>query len=106
MLVMAGRYQHGYRVIRRVMLEAVSDAISADNLRPTRNLMIVVKLIASGSINANIRFNNDSAGNYSHRFSSNGAADTTAGSQTAIGLAGNSTNPIKEIIGFITNITA
>ena len=50
-----------------------SDTITVDSLEAKKHLMIQAKLIASGSIEAAIRFNNDSGNNYSTRYSVNGS---------------------------------
>ena len=49
-----------------------------------KHLMIQTKIIASGTTNARLRFNNDTGSNYADRKSSNGGTDGTVTSQTSI----------------------
>ncbi len=53
-----------------------SDTITVDSLEAKKHLMIQAKLIASGNIEAAVRFNNDSGNNYSTRYSVNGSEST------------------------------
>lgn len=66
----------GYKV-----LPSASDVITVAGLPPCKRLIIVIDLIASGSINLNgLTFNNDTGANYARQTQNNAfaAADTTA----------------------------
>jgi len=65
------------------ILPKASDVITVNGLPLCKRLMIVIDLIASGSINLNgLTFNNDTAANYARQTQNNAfaAADTTAAS--------------------------
>lgn len=68
----------------RTTLGSAGDTISLTGLTAKKYLLIQILLLPTGgTINANVRFNNDSGSNYSNRSSLNGAADGTAVSQTS-----------------------
>ena len=69
-----GDYEAGsYITVLGAKEAATSDTITVSDLTAKKHLMIQAKLIASGSIEAAIRFNNDSGNNYSTRYSVNGS---------------------------------
>ena len=63
---------------------ATSDTITVSDLTAKKHLMIQTKIIASGTTNARLRFNNDTGSNYADRKSSNGGSEGTVTSQTSI----------------------
>ena len=64
--------------------EATADTITVSDLTAKKHLMIQTKIIASGTTNARLRFNNDTGSNYADRKSSNFGSDGTVTSQTSI----------------------
>jgi hypothetical protein len=81
----------------RTTLSATSDTITISSFTAKKYLKIYYSLLPSGQINPAIRFNNDSAANYSSRFSPNGGgSDTTSTGQTSnfIDTGGGVTVPI------------
>lgn len=69
----------------RTTLGGAADSISVTGLTARKHLLCILDLRSTGgTINCIVRFNNDSAGNYANRTSTDGAADATAGSGTAI----------------------
>jgi len=68
----SGSYDAGsYITVLGAKEEATADVITVDSLTAKKHLMIQAKLIASGTIEAAVRFNNDSGNNYSTRYSVN-----------------------------------
>jgi len=68
----------------RTTLSSAGDTISVTSIPARTFLKVIAVLGATGGVaDAGLRFNNDSAANYSERFSSNGGADstTTGGAQ-------------------------
>lgn len=75
--------------IARTTLQTAGDTITLANLPAYKYMRIIANLKNSGALTVIWRFNNDSGTNYSSRYSSNGAADTTAASATSLfGSAG------------------
>ena len=68
--------------IGRTTLSSAGDTISVASL-PARKHLKIIALYAGtgGTVNARLRFNNDSGNNYAYRYSVNNAADTTGTSQ-------------------------
>lgn len=77
-----------WQEIGRSTLTGAADTITVSALPARRYLKILVfALDTGGTITPTIRFNNDSGSNYATRRSGNGGADSTAVSQTSIGIA-------------------
>ena len=73
----SGSYDAGsYITILGAKEPGTSDTITVDSLEAKKHLMVQAKLIASGNIEAAVRFNNDSGNNYSTRYSVNGSEST------------------------------
>lgn len=70
--------------IARTTLQTAGDTITLPNLPAYKYMRIIANLKNSGALTVIWRFNNDSGTNYSSRYSSNGAADTTAASATSM----------------------
>lgn len=69
----------------RTTLGVAGDTITVSNLPARKYLKIITAFTATGgTAAATIKFNNDGAANYAHRFSDGGAADTLQVSQTAL----------------------
>lgn len=75
--------------LARTTLGSPADLISVLNIPARKYVEVIIIAVQTGGTNkVTIRFNNDSAANYSMRFSPNGAADTTIASNTALDLFG------------------
>lgn len=72
----------------RTTLSGTSDTISVTGIPARKYLKYRLVVIASGTIDTTLRFNNDSGSNYAYRQSVNGAADTTSVSQSSISTVG------------------
>jgi len=94
-----------WREIGRTTLGVAGDTITVSGLPVFKELMILTAILQSGTIDASLRFNNDSGSNYAHRQQINGAADTTTVSQTGILIRGSSTDPIGFSVYKITNVS-
>lgn len=95
-----------WELLGQTTLGSAGDSISITPITARKNLMVIANCINSGSINAQLRFNNDSAANYARRTSDNGAADSTGVSQTSAPVdAGSGTFGLQTVC-FITNISA
>lgn len=68
----------------RTNLGGTVDTIQVNSFSNRKYLRVLVRIINSGSVNANLRLNSDSGNNYAYRSSINGAADGTATSQSSI----------------------
>jgi hypothetical protein len=76
---------HGFLEIGRTTLGSAGDTITVSGLPVYRYLKIFVSAIdTGGTINGLLTFNNDTGANYSRRYSSNGAADTTTTGQNSL----------------------
>lgn len=71
--------------IKQTTLTTTASTITVDNLPARKFLKVIYATLGSGAISTSFRLNGDSGANYSYRYSLNGAADTTAVSQTAGG---------------------
>ena len=69
-----------------VELSSASDNFSSGTFTAKKYLWVQVFLKASGSINTDFTFNNDTGSNYSERWSINGGADGTATSSTKLDM--------------------
>lgn len=78
--------------IGRTTLGSAGDTITVSSLPTRKYLKLLVSIIGSGSLTIVLQFNNDSGSNYSERGSANGAADTTAVSQTSFALDSTATS--------------
>lgn len=91
----------------RSTLGAAGDTITLNPIAARKYLRIIVIASATGgTINARLRFNNDSGANYSERSSANGGADGTAVSQTSMGLSATASAADRIFEGDIRNIAA
>jgi hypothetical protein len=78
-------YPRFWQEIARTTLGVAGDTISVTGIPARKYLKIITYTLATGgTLIHGLRFNNDSAANYSERYSSSGAADTTAVSQTSL----------------------
>jgi hypothetical protein len=65
-------------------LVSTGDSISMDPTTEQKFNVVLNHCIESGTINAQVRFNNDSGSNYANRTTENGASDSTAASSDSI----------------------
>lgn len=68
----------------RTTLGSAGDTITVSSLPARKYLKVKINLYDSGSIDANLRFNNDSGNNYAYRIATDGAADATTTSTAQI----------------------
>ncbi len=91
-----------YEELDRATLLSAADVITVTNLPERKYLRIIMHILATGgTAQILLRFNNDSASNYSRRASVNGGADATALSGTnsvSIGAASNVRFLVLDII--------
>ena len=90
----------GFALLGATKLSAAADAISL-SIQAKRFLKIELLLVASGVIDALLRFNSDSGNNYSLRLSADGAADSTSTSQSSVDQSGSQTTNMKVSIYII-----
>ncbi len=77
---------------RAKLLLGVTDSLAVPNLPVKTRLFLDLLAIPSGQISPKLRFNNDSASNYTYSYEFNGGASTTAINQTQLDvMAGNVT---------------
>jgi hypothetical protein len=89
--------------IGRTTLSGAADVITVSGIPTRKYLMVVSNLYPSGSISSSLRFNNDSANNYSARDSGNGGADTTRTSQSSISVGASNSEMFTQ--HFIRNVS-
>lgn len=89
----------------RTTLGGAGDTISITTIAARKYLRIYFWGIASGSIRGVFRFNNDSGNNYAYRTSTNGAADVTANTQSAISTIGTGAFDVLVVLDVI-NVSA
>ena len=99
----------GWIELGRTTLGSAGDDITVSGLDDKRYYMVLVDKQTTGASDGNIRLGNgsaDSGNNYSQRFSSNGASDTTGVSiaQIQADLGGRSTPAFA--VGYLANISA
>lgn len=100
-------YPRWYQELGRTTLGVAGDTISVTSLPARKYLMILFSYTATGgNISAFLRCNNDSTANYSSRYSSNGAADTTAVSQTQMIAAAGGNALAQQGVLTVVNIAA
>ena len=92
--------------IGRTTLGSAGDIITVSSLPVRKYLMVVGIFVNSGQISPSIRFNNDSGTNYSVRSSNNGAADSTATSQTSGQFRAATADAEQFSVGEIHNIAS
>lgn len=90
----------------RDTLAAPADTLTVNPIAVKKYLRIIFFQIPSGSVSANLRFNNDSGNNYARRESSNGAADTTSTSQAAILIHGSAATRQFHYVCDVINVAA
>ncbi len=73
-----------WELLGRAVSVGAGDIITVSGFTTRKYMCIYYDLMASGSINGRLRFNNDSTANYSVRSSIDGAADSTTTSTTSI----------------------
>lgn len=87
--------------IRRVTLGSAGDLISLTSIPARKYLRVIINTPNSGQTRHVIRFNNDSGSNYSYRTSTNGGADSTSGTQSAIIISPSSSDPKYTVMDII-----
>lgn len=93
--------------IGRTTLGVAGNSITITTLPVKKYLKIYIYASATGgTINATMRFNNDSATNYSNRSSANGAADGTGVSSTTMGMSATASTNSRFIECYVLNISA
>lgn len=96
-----------WQQIGRTTLTSNGDTISVTPLPARKYLRILVYATATGgTINATLRFNNDSGANYSARSSANGGADGTGTSATSMGMSATASTATRLIQADILNVLA
>jgi len=91
---------------RSADLGAEADTISVSSFPARTNLKVIAYVYGTGSTTENFTFNSDTAANYSHRYSTNGAADTSAVSQAYITNSTAGSSAIIVVTFEILNIAA
>lgn len=72
----------------RTTLGVAGDTLSLTPIAARKYLYVVASLLATGgTINASVRFNNDSGANYARRLSTNNGADAATGSLTSVSIS-------------------
>ena len=89
-----------------VELGGSASEISSGTIAAKKYLWLQCYIIADGSVNDKIQFNNDTSTNYKIRYSGNGAADTTGTGQTSINVSYNTSATNKFLNYFISNDAA
>lgn len=72
--------------IGRTTLGSAGDTITVSSLPARKYLLVIIKVIDSGSINVNMRFNADTGNTYAGRDSKSGAAEATYNTQSNLFL--------------------
>lgn len=95
----------GYVFLKETTLGTAGDTISVTSIPARKFLKIVIHTLPTGGTTSNtIRFNNDATNNYSQRHSEDGAADSTATSQSSITMTGGTTTEASFIEIEVVNI--
>lgn len=81
----------------RHTLGSAADALSVTSIAARKHLMIIVNVIASGSVSHLLRFNNDSSSNYAWRVLTNGT-NASGASATSLFLDAGTTSDIYSVI--------
>ena len=89
-----------------VELGGTASEISSGTITAKKYLWLQVYIIASGSVNDKIRFNNDTGSNYAFRYSANGGGDATGAAQDNINPSFNTSATNKFMNFFIINNSA
>lgn len=89
----------------RTTLNTTADVITVSSLPARKYLLIKAMVINSGSINAALQFNNDTAANYAYRQEENGSADATAASANDVRLLNAASQPYMVELS-VTNVLA
>ena len=95
----------GWELLGRQALSVAGDTLTLSSIPARKYLFLELHVIASGNLGCVMRFNNDSAANYSNRRSLNGAADGTSVSQTSLDLM-NQTSTTRFQSMHIINVAA
>jgi hypothetical protein len=85
LLPLNSRAQSGewWEELARVTLTVAGDVITASSIPAKKYLRFIAMLLpTAGTISASLKYNNDTAANYNHRYSENAAVDASAVSQT------------------------
>lgn len=86
-------------IARSADLVSPTDTITVTSIPARRNLLLLwVGISTGGTISSSIRFNNDSGTNYTDRYSTNGGADATTVSQTALDFRAGTAAWIPEMV--------
>jgi hypothetical protein len=93
--------------VGRTTLSVAGDTISVTPIAARKYLKIIISVLdTGGTINATVRFNNDSGTTYANRSSANGAADGTGASGTSMGMSATASANPKYIECEVINIAA
>lgn len=93
--------------IGRTTLGVAGNTITVSSLPAKKYLCILVAVSATGGTeSSDIRFNGDTAANYSFRISTNGAADTTSTAQTSLSFSGATASLGEYLTLYVKNLAA
>jgi hypothetical protein len=86
-------------------LDSTGDSISMTPTTEQKFNVVLNHCIESGTINAQVRFNNDSGSNYANRTTENGATDSTATSSDSLVMHTDTASKDIFSIGYFINIS-
>ncbi len=98
-------YPRFWQEIARTTLTVAGDTITVSSIPARKYLRVIIYTTNSGQISQLLRFNNDSAANYSYTTSSLGAADTSTVSSTGVSITGGATYQMYTTIEIMNTAT-